>query len=61
MVTSFHPTLESDCWVSTFSGEPHLSQILWIPALILLRYAKGVHAPWRLAAPIALVIVYGVG
>jgi hypothetical protein len=27
MVTSFHPTLESDCWVSTFSGEPQTIEL----------------------------------
>ncbi len=39
----------------------YLSQMVWIPALVRLRGASGVHLPWQVAAPLALVIVYSVG
>ena len=39
----------------------YLSQMVWIPALVRLRGASGVHLAWEVAAPLALVIVYGVG
>ena len=39
----------------------YLSQMVWIPALVRLRAASGLHIPWQVAAPLALVIVYSVG
>ena len=39
----------------------YLSQMVWIPALVRLRGASGIHLPWEVAAPLAVVIVYSVG
>ena len=39
----------------------YLSQLIWIPLLVRLVHAANWHVPWPVAAPAALVIVYGTG
>ena len=39
----------------------YLSQLLWIPMLARLRTSWGIHAPWEVVAPVALVLVYALG
>jgi peptidoglycan/LPS O-acetylase OafA/YrhL len=39
----------------------YLSQMIWIPLLLRLRNASGLHLPWEVAAPLALIIVYFAG
>jgi peptidoglycan/LPS O-acetylase OafA/YrhL len=39
----------------------YLSQMIWIPILVRLRGDLGLHVPWPIAAPAALVIVYFLG
>jgi peptidoglycan/LPS O-acetylase OafA/YrhL len=39
----------------------YLSQMLWIPFLLRLRDASGLHIPWVLTVPVALLLVYFMG
>jgi hypothetical protein len=39
----------------------YLSQMIWIPFLLRLRNASGIHWPWQIEAPLALVLVYFMG
>jgi peptidoglycan/LPS O-acetylase OafA/YrhL len=39
----------------------YLSQLLWIPFLIRLRYHFHIHLPWGVEVPLALIIVYAMG
>ena len=39
----------------------YLSQMIWIPLLLRLRNASGVHLAWQIEAPLALILVYFMG
>jgi len=63
-LTAPHRSLRTRAAVRSGSDNSYgvyLSQMLWIPFLLRLRNASGLHVPWVVAVLIALILVYFMG